>query len=231
MTDRPWNRKLAARLWKGLAGMPLALRLNEGLGFTRVRQKRANSLDRVFTRPFWTRQIPFNTVFEKVERFMIHVMRVRRLRRAVSILAVAVAVPCIVEATPLVLKDACIKRNDSQRVSFVCGSQEVHVVDVVPGVCLGGCQFGSEGVSELRGGGVESAEPFSAGGQSVSDVNANNPDNRDPDWYVWLYSVLAVYPIVVAGMTGCFRTAGGYRSDHVKPNVRAKGPARRGGPA
>jgi len=32
MTDRPWNRKLAARLWKGLAGMPLALRLNEGLG-------------------------------------------------------------------------------------------------------------------------------------------------------------------------------------------------------
>jgi hypothetical protein len=32
MTDRPWSRKLAARLRKGLAGMPLALRLSEGLG-------------------------------------------------------------------------------------------------------------------------------------------------------------------------------------------------------
>ena len=38
MTDRPWNRKLAARLWKGLAGMPLALRLNEGLGICKRKQ-------------------------------------------------------------------------------------------------------------------------------------------------------------------------------------------------
>ena len=34
MTDRPWKRQFTAWLWKGLAGMPLALRFSEGLGFT-----------------------------------------------------------------------------------------------------------------------------------------------------------------------------------------------------
>ena len=32
MTDRPWKRQFTAWLWKGLAGMPLALRLSEKLG-------------------------------------------------------------------------------------------------------------------------------------------------------------------------------------------------------
>ena len=32
MTDRPWKRQFTAWLWKGLAGMPLALRLSDELG-------------------------------------------------------------------------------------------------------------------------------------------------------------------------------------------------------
>ena len=32
MTDRPWRRRFFTWLRKGLAGMPAALRLNEGLG-------------------------------------------------------------------------------------------------------------------------------------------------------------------------------------------------------
>ena len=35
MTQSPRYRKCTPALWRGLCGMPLALRLNEGLGATR----------------------------------------------------------------------------------------------------------------------------------------------------------------------------------------------------
>ena len=39
MTGRPWKRQFTAWLWKGLAGMPLALRLSEKLGVRVLKQR------------------------------------------------------------------------------------------------------------------------------------------------------------------------------------------------
>ena len=83
----------------------------------------------------------------------------------------------------------------------------------------------NDGVGHVCGGGVDCAAESDCGdratvdciaplGPSVRKVDANKPQKAQPNWYGWGWSLyFALYPLIVAGLTGCFS------SRHSGPNV------------
>ena len=183
-------------------------------------QEFADSGDCVLAWPLRAAQVPLNAVLKKVEGIVVHVFGVGLLRTSVRVFAVAEAIPIAAEATELVSRNERLKGNDSLSVPLpVRSAKELHVVDPVAGVSLGGKQLGNEGVSELY---CRSCSAVSGFTDTVPLVNKPchqrspcNADSTSYDWYWYVQFLISILVLLeAAGLFG----GGGAGGSHVKPS-------------
>ena len=158
MTQSPRYRKCIPALLRGLCGMPLALRLNEGLGVFGKGKQRPDvfyGLDSC-RRPI--RQVELVAVVQEQQAIVVK-PRPFRIVGVIGIFSVvAVLQPCRAESLPGVDGKILFKYCDSSSMAGVRTFQEVHNVTERFGIGFKSGQFASQAMPELAGGSIPGVE-------------------------------------------------------------------------
>ena len=189
MTQSPRYRKCTPALWRGLCGMPLALRLNEGLGITRVYKQLGQSFASCGFCGSLVKGVGIFRIAKVPVHFLRHVRLGRIVRIATVIGSVLVAQPVVAKSDALVATEKRSEVVDSKGNGGVIlmrpSMNQINATSQAQGVKA--CDDFIDRGAEVPGSGGESV--FLRSGcvpkmNDVSDQNrAKDSDDGGDNWY------------------------------------------------
>ena len=213
---------MAENEMKAMYGLPVEVRSTAQLGFFRVAQQVAHSLERLLLRGFMDVSFPASTlrrIAKEVELFVVQTFDAYGGRSSVIVLAISVAIPCVAEAAPLLDGDKRLKCNNCCGVPLIVGdTQKTREIKVTKPVIFDGGDVGREDSSEFVGGGHKCTAVVFSPGESVSEVGDKKRAGGSKadllvldDSWVWY-----IYPTAVCWLAGCFRFGRGWHGRRSK---------------